>query len=371
MAITISITDEPTGIYPAYNDSYIKWTSSLAGDYKTEISIAGLTQTFTVYPNLSGEYLFNLKYAVQRLINNGTFKDLDTTYPIGYFEAYLYGTLELTATLVDYGTAGAGDASVNVYSFIRGVKQIGEVVHTNQYQLMHPSTNGIDYALTYFEGYPFSFEIARVDVGDFTIIRNLNTGDAVTPFVALSTASQRVYIDKSEGLDWTSASYLPLTDTKNRLEIEVNSIVRTNLVVKKRPTDCGGVYIKWFNADGGYSYWLFDEFWKENIGGSDEGFINSNSFENVGSQVSKNQSIGRSASKSLQVKSKQLDNNETKHLESLMLSPAVQMWSFTEPYQDGKFIDVTISGSLNFSTKKQLNEVSLTIVLPELQTPML
>lgn len=368
--MAITLTKEPTGLYPAYNDSYLEFTSNLAGDYKAEITVAGVTGTFTIYP-VDGVYLFNLKNIVASIINGGTFRDQDTTYPLTWMEVYNYGNAALAVTIKDFNTSTNGSVVKN-YTFIRGVKQVGEQIHTNPYQLMHPSDNGVDYQLTYFEGYPFSFEIAQVTTADSFVIRNLNSTQEITPVVLGSTDTWRVYIDK-EATNWTSTSYLPLTDTKNRLELEFNSVVETNLTIKKVFAPCG-VYVKWLNADGGYSYWLFDEFFRESFKGKDISFVNVPSFNNVDTAVNTTQSTGKIGTKQLRVKSKAVEEYEMRHLESLMTSPSVQLWSSNIPASgvaDGYWVDVTISGDISRSTKKALNEVALTINLPELKTAQL
>ncbi len=62
--MAISILKEPSGIYPAYNDSFIEFQSSLIGDKRAEVTVfptSVFTRTFVLYPDSQGRYLFNLK----------------------------------------------------------------------------------------------------------------------------------------------------------------------------------------------------------------------------------------------------------------------------------------------------------------------
>jgi hypothetical protein len=47
------------------------------------------------------------------------------------------------------------------------------------------------------------------------------------------------------------------------------------------------------------------------------------------------------------------------------------MFTATEAYVEGRFIDVFVDGVISFSNKKSKNEIALTIDLPEVQTAKL
>jgi len=366
MAITIN--KAPTGLYPAYNDSYLVFESNLVDNFKAEIEIAALSnEIFTVYPEVGGEYVFNLKDVVKSLINTAGFRNPDDTYPVNWTEAFPYGYLSLPVIIRTYNTT-TNDSTSPTYTFIRGVKQIDDPIHANSFQLMHRNANGVDYWLTYFEGYPFSFEFQRMTAADSLIFRNLNTSDVTAAVVIASTASQRVWIDKGTE-NWTSESYLPLTDTLNRLELDVNAVAEVNLNIKKVPSKCG-VYLRWFNHAGGYSYFLFDEFYKDNIKAKELGNISANVFNNVPDQVAPSLSTGYKGVRTLDLRAV-VDANEANHLRDLFSSPAVEMYNAFEAFQDANFIDVKVTSGFSYANKKRLNEIRLTIELPELITPVL
>jgi hypothetical protein len=41
-----------------------------------------------------------------------------------------------------------------------------------------------------------------------------------------------------------------------------NGAFKANINIKEWNQLC--IYLKWFNANGGYSYWLFDKFYSDN-----------------------------------------------------------------------------------------------------------
>jgi len=76
--MAITFTKEPEGIYPAYNDSFIEFSSDLADDNKAEITLYPVdifTRVFVIYPDTDGKYLFNLKEAVKVIFNANGFSD--------------------------------------------------------------------------------------------------------------------------------------------------------------------------------------------------------------------------------------------------------------------------------------------------------
>lgn len=376
MAITIS--KQPSGIYPAYNDSYIQFSSDLAGNNRAEITLtpSGLfPHSFLVYPDLDGVYTFNLREAVQIILNENGFNDPAPSAPSGWAESFPYGyvniatgqTNDITIEVFNNSTSESVTPS---YEFIRGIKQLGEEVFVNEAQLLNYSTNGVDYNLTYWEGYPFTFELQRLTTADSVVFNNLNSGDSSTAVLAASTGSFRAWVDKGSS-NWTTGGFLPLSDTINRIEVEVNSTFKTNVRIKK-VSERGGVYLKWFNNDGGYSYWLFDEYRREEIRSSDVGLAATNKFLNVGdaNRVARSRTLGRSAVKQIRVKTV-VDENEAKLLESLFYSPSVQMYSSNTPYVAGEWVDVSISSNFVFANKRRLNEVSVTIVTDDTITARL
>ena len=369
--MAITITKQPTGRYPAFNDSYVQFTSTLPANVRAEIQIFGgvFPEPFVIYPNPSGVYTFNFKEAVKALMEEYDFADVNgaTIGASDWGQSLLGITRDVNADITVYGITEASETTSISLEFFRGVKQIGESIFTNNAQILNYSTNGIDFKLTYFEGYPFSFELLDLThsgTKDITV-KNLNSGETSAQIFTQFSGAFKIIIDKGSS-NWTTTSFLPLTDTINRLEVYEDDVFKSNLQLKKVPSRCG-VYLKWLNSDGGYSYWLFDEFYRDNINSRITGEYATNRFANLGDVVSPTGMLGKSASRTLRLKT-EVDKNEEKILESLFTSPYVEMYSAREPFQDGEWISVQLNDNYSISSKKSRNDVVVNVELPELNT---
>ena len=370
--MAITIIKEPSGIYPAYNDSFIEFESDLFDNNRAEITIfpnSLFPNTFSIFPNLQGRYLFNLKEFVKFVFNQDGFEDKN------FFDNAFYKSISgtyLTQSLsIEVFNNEDSETISKTYEFFKSVKQAGEYVFENKFQLLNNSKNGVDYYLTYFEGFPFHFDIQRVvfSVGKKIKIINKNDDFEAIEMTPNFTGSFRFNIDRSENLNWTSGGLMTLSDGVNNLEIYEDGEFRTNVFLKKKKP-CSGVYLKWWNSNGGFSHWLFDEFHSEKIKGKDIDLINSNNFENVGSFGSEFKSIGKTASRSLKIRTV-CDQKEAKELRSLFYSPLIQYYTSKNANKKGVFIDVQVEETYQFNNKKGNQEFVIEIELPQLITARL
>lgn len=368
--MAITITKNISGVYPAYNDSYIQFTSSLANNERAEIEITGgiFTERFIVYPNKSGVYTFNFKEPAKALMSEYPLEDVNgATISSGTWGQSLNGvSLTLDATIYVYNSTTNESTTINL-DFYRAVKQYGQSIYDNNGQILNYSTNGVDFNLTYFEGYPFSFELQNmVHTGTKDItVKNLNTGNVSEEISTQFTGAFKIIVDKGS-FNWTTTDFLPLPSTINRLEIYEDEVFKSNLNLKKVSSKCG-VYLKWLNNDGGYSYWLFDEFYRDTLTSNIVGVYATNAFGNIGDSLSPSGMLGKEAARSMRLKTK-VNKTEVKIIESLFTSPYVELYSATEPFQDGTWLSVQLNDNFTISNKKEINDVTVNIVLPEQNT---
>lgn len=368
--MSISIIKEPSGIYPCYNDSFVEFTSSLSGNERAEISILPSSlfpKPFRLFPDLEGKYLFNLIEVAKSILNVNGFKD-SNFFTDGYYKN-IQGLYLLQSVTIEVFSPSDSETIAKNYEFFKSVKQVGESIFSNPFQLLSVSKNGIDYSMTYFEGFPFHFDIQKVTDAKAIKVKNLNTSAETTEMTPTETGAYRINIDRSNGENWTQANFLPLITGLNKLEIFEDGIFKTNLNLTKRKA-CDGIYLKWFNADGGFSHWLFSEFVNEKIKSKDASYIGRNEFLNVGNLNSGFLSTGKIAAKGLNVKTT-YKQTEADVLKSLFLSPLVQMYTSKEANVEGVFVDVVVEETYSNISKKGINEMSLTIDLPELITARL
>jgi hypothetical protein len=367
--MAIIIEQEPKGIYPAFNDSWIKFTSDLVGHVRAEIKAFPLSKFpkgFKVFPDVEGNYLFNVTEIARAALDGGNFED-GNFFADGYYKSFT-GLYLLQSITIEVFNASTSETLNKNYEFFRDVKQIGEDVFSNDFQVLNKSKNGIDYNLTYFEGFPFHFDIKRIihSVGKEITVKHLGTLGTSPPMPTTETGSFRINIDRGNGDNWTFDNFLPLIEGLNRLEVYEDYNFRLNLNLKKKKI-CRGVYLKWANSQGGYSHYLFDKYFSEEIDAKEIGFVGANTFKNVGEANSRVKSLGRSGSPELNIKTR-VDENEREYLKDLYSSPSIQMYSSMVGNIEGRFIDISINSNFRARNKRLKNEVALTLILPELIT---
>jgi len=378
--MAISFTKQPTGVYPVFNESYIEFTSTLANNNRATITLNEnllvIGDYFEIYPNKDGVYQFNLKEIISEKLTQNGFVDQWSETPsnqnINTFGETIDGSyLSQELTIRVYSNI-TNESVIKTYNFFKYVVQVGEGYNFNTSRICNPSKNKFDYNITYFEGYPFAMDMMRVSNNIDISIKNNNTGFISDTISTSELNTFRLYVDTGTS-NWTTQGFLPLNDILNRLEIRAKSglgtFVTSNVNLKKISSKCG-VYLKWFNNQGGYSYFLFDEFYKNNIKSNQLKLISNNQFNNANELKNLTSPIGKEGYESLVINAN-VDENESYFLKNLFTSPSVQMWSQNEPFIEGEWIDVELSGSYETNNKSSKNKITVTLDLPKLLTPTL
>lgn len=370
--MAITITKQPEGIYPAYNDSFIQFSSDLADNNKAEITvdpIAIFPNVFVLYPDIDGNYLFNLKEAVKVILNENGFED--SNYFTDAYWKSISGLYLLQDITIKVLSDIASEQVNKSYEFFKAVKQVGQNIHANPFQLLTYSPDGVDHSMTYYEGFPFNFDIQRVIYAADKVltVKNLNTGIVSDDMPVTSTGAFRMNVDRGGGNNWTSGNILPLIVGVNRLEIHENGAFRSNLLLTKRK-ECSGIYLKWFNSEGGYSHFLFNRYFIEAVRGQDMGTVLNSDFNNIEDVTGSLLSTGKEASRSFVVKAK-YNSSEYENLKDIFTSPLIQIYTSFQAYIEGRYIDVSVNGTFNNSNKRGNNEIVLNIDLPEMITAKL
>jgi hypothetical protein len=364
----ITIQKEPSGIYPAYNDSYLHFDTSYTSDDRALINIDN-KYNFTIYPDPQGDYLFNMREVVKAIINGNKFED-NIDYSLsgwGFSDESLYKAIDVEITA--YGD-GSTSTSNTTYTFNKAVKQYGDIELNNPYQLMLPSKDGINYYLTYFEGYPMEIPFKYLDSTDSITIKNERTEQITNAFSPSNDNPYRLFIDKGAS-NWNSSGILELPDMMSRLFIRESGVNKAVIELTKKANKCGK-YLKWFNSDGSYSYWLFNQWYKKDYSGTEIDRTNTNNFNNVyGNQEGITRITGKTGERGLKLRTA-VTEYEKDHLVSLVTSPVVWMWSEESPYQNGEWIKVKLtSKGFTYANKKAINQLQVDIQLPEINTQTL
>lgn len=368
--MAIVFTKEPEGIYPAYNDSFIEFSSDLADNNKAEITIFPVeifTRIFLIFPDADGKYLFNLKEAVKVVFNQNGFSD--ENFDTSIYWKSIIGLYLLQQIQINVFSDIDNEIVIKNYEFYKAVKQIGEAINSNPFQLLSFSQNGIDHEMTYFEGFPFHFDIQKVVSGSDITVKNLNTDNETAIMNPTTSEAFRIIIDRGGAHNWTSDNVLPLIEGLNRLEINEGGSFKSNLWITKKKK-CSGVYLKWFNRSGGFSHYLFDRYFVEETKGSNLGNVLNNDFSNIPNAIGTHKSLGKKGEGTLIIKAK-YDSSDYENIKDIVLSPLVQIYTSYEAYIEGRFIDVIVNTVLPHSNKREKNEIILNVELPGLITAKL
>lgn len=365
--MAITITQSIPNMYPAYNDSWIHFTSQGLGSLRAEITAFPtdlFPRKFTIYPQGS-IFRFNLKEIVSSIFSKIGFEDIGN-FTDAYSKSIPYHYLSQPIKIEVFGT-GTHEILDISFTFFRSVLQAGEKIHSNDYQLLMNSDNGKDHYMTYNKGFPAHFDIKRVlaGVNKKIEVKNLNNGQIGQFKPPTLDGIFRINIDKGEGKNWITENVLPLNLGLNRLEIYEDNIFQSNLILNLIEK-CSGVYLKWLNPQGGYSYFLFDKYHIENLDSGYEGQVYKDDFKLISEAQGFFNPIAKAADRTQSVRAR-YNQDQYRELRGLLTSPYVQMYSSEQANILGEWIDVRIEGSLSHSNKRMNNTLEVQIVKPAFQ----
>jgi hypothetical protein len=355
---------------PAYNNSIVDFESTISGITNGQILIDN--STFTIYP-FAGKFKFNFKPVVTTMINQNGFNDSIIPDLSGGIYNYNDDSLQLTINPeFSVYNSTTGETITKEYKFLKSVEQLPfynqNVNAGNNIKLLSPSKNSVDYSLTYFEGYPVDFAIQGLRRTDSYYFKNSNTGINSQTYSVTTDDVKRVYL--SDGAyNVTIDNVLLMSSNVNLIELWVNDIFKCNLRVNRVESKCG-VYLKWFNSNGGYSYWLFDKFFKETTTTKDLDDLNGK-WDNLQNVTSTSESMGKTALQKLELSTK-FREEEKEYLLDLLRSPKVEMYIENVPFiqqNEYNFIGVKVGdGGNTYSNKDKNNKLRVIVELPNINT---
>lgn len=366
--MALTFTKTITGVYPAFNNSYLVFTTDDA-PVKAEITVNSpsdlFSSPFVIYPNSDGYFLFNLKEIAKIAFDSDRFEFSEIPSD-GWVSCLpsVFASLELDFLV--YTDAGS-EESTQTFDFYRGAHQVTDDYFDLIY-LKRTETNST-LSLDYWEGFPFDVQFNDMAAGDSIQVKNLITGATSTalsvPDTVDSSSAFSLCLDDASR-NWTSSNFLNLADTDNRLEIWKNGSFLSNLNITKK-TDCKGVYLRWVNSKGGTSYQLFDEYYKETISGSSYGLVSRNDFANADDLTSNYVDLGKAGSKTRTLKTI-VKKNKLINIEDLKLSPNIEVYKAEEAFTPAGWYGVTVEGSHSVETKRGYLELSVSLDMPDLIT---
>lgn len=359
----------------AYNNNVVRFASDNPEDALTcDITIGA--QTVTIYPTPDGDFYFNFKDYVIPIVNQTNFVDtvspnLNPVTPTTY--TYIgSGYNLLTVTYTIHLADDSDDVDGFDYTFLAGVEQI-ETYKKNVTQTgdnivllpLFPNTNN-KYYCKYWEGYPFDISFLQWGelIDNLEITNNTNLLDF--EFIQKGNITRLFFCDGST--DETINDLLPIA-------LGLNELAWSDKFVYVDKQDvCSGVYVKWFNQYGGYSYWLFPNIYQRSQNQKNIGELNTD-FEDLSDTFSQTTQIGMTAGEKLIVNSDKLTSEEFNLLKGILTSPKVYLFT-GEPFSqadsnDWMEVKVTTTEQRTRNYKGQALDITLALELPDLYTQTL
>ena len=362
MAIIFNKTIPSDKLCLAYNNNILDFTTDSTKDIlNCQVTINGTS--IVLYPHPNKRFYLNLKQYITTFLNVDNFADdldvdifVETKYD-WTDKIYLDTDIDIQINFTDL----SNETDTLTSKWLSGYLQLSnrQLIPNDELLVLAPQINN-EALLKIWNGYPIDFAIYNPDFNlpitfcyeeSFEIIGYLETF-LVTRFVV------------SDGFN--SSGLAPI-------EYNFNMIVKSGEIkkftfhyVQTTPKCNNGFYIKWINSLGGYSYWLFEN-WDKNQLIKDLGEIN-NDYNNLEDTLSKSIQIGKTSQNRVNVKTDTINEQEQLLLSDLFDSPKIY-WFIGTPnavnnYNDWTEISlITTSISLE-KTKRNLNNITLTFELP-------
>tara|TARA_R110002012_G_scaffold190633_1_gene358208 strand:- start:17780 stop:18907 length:1128 start_codon:yes stop_codon:yes gene_type:complete len=262
MAIVFTTSLPEDRVLNAYNNNVIEFYSdSELTTIKAVITVDDIP--FEGTPSPSGSFYFNFQSIVKTLMNTNNFADTiepENENTMVYPDDTLYREFAINIS-VQFEDGTTDQDAINL-KFIKAADQ----EETYKRNLLNSQNSTIalllpfipestqDYHATYFEGYPFDVSLYSNENRNVTIT-NVATG--VSSDFELTQGVNRIFFSDGDN-NFSVDEIIPLQIGKNLLSIASDDkIIYLNLI--KVDSKCG-TYFKFFNDQGGWSYFLFTKF---------------------------------------------------------------------------------------------------------------
>lgn len=377
MAINYLKDVSETNFLFSHNNNVIEFSSDITDPIRDCIITVG-TSIVTLYPRPDGTFYYNFKEVVSSLINTNNYTDdLNTDISVSYvytWDSRVY--LDLDVTISINFTNDTSDQDTKDLKFILSAVNLRD--YNNRFPvvqdldspfLFHPKIKGANntYYMKYFRGYPF----------DITLYKNQSQLDEIsiendtngTSFVFDTNISNKVdrLVFSDGNTSTTIEDVLPLANGLNRLTIEgLNTGIDDVFLNLDVENSCSGVYLKWLNDSGGYSYWLFNNN-ASRRGYKEKGYLN-NDFNNLEDTTSQQISLGLDSKDTLTVYDRNINENQKNLIATILDSPKVYLFTGT-PFAQNNFNDwMEIKNKTRRydlkQVKRDLFNISLSFELP-------
>ena len=323
-------------------------------------------------PDVAGQFSYDFMEVVSVLINENDFEDLIVPDIENNGYSYKDNSLfkEITISYKISFSNGSTETASRTYSFTKSVRQIKNYQDTifnmlnDKLALLLPNQENSreTYYAPYFQGYPF--DIALYSNADRTITVKSKSNNIETT-LDVKKGVNRIFISQGEK-SFTFDDEVPLRFGINELEFKIDINTYVTLFVEKMQSDCG-VYVKYFNNSGGYSYYLLPKFHEKSLKTKAINNVFSNN-KDISNTRRLFRTTGKTVKQSSKFKLDMLTRQQVQYLQDLLYSPFVEVYT-REAYRKTELFSwngITVSdGSFVLDkTKDKYQNLNLTIGSP-------
>jgi len=341
-----------------------------------DIDITGI-ETIRIFPLPDQSFWFNFKDYFSSLLSSYTddidYSGLDDTdiqtYILDHSHVVWNNDIDITVTFDDDATESVTRTPFVTLAVEQEEKfRQGETIASSDEFILSPFKLGTSnrYHLRYWNGYPFDFCYSR-GISTNTTTQNItnNTNAVSTPDFDLLNDCHRIVISDGDTTQ-TLEDFVSFTDGHNELELTTSLFID----LWKMDSDCG-VYLKWLNNYGGWSYWLFNEQHERSNRSRNKGVLNSDNY-NLGGTNSPYRSLGVDMEDKLRAVAEGLTHDDINVLKGIIRSPKIYWFlgdRFTTNDAD-KWIEVTIDNTsiVERDFRNNVPNVDIALNLPKLHT---
>lgn len=366
---------QPENLRMAYNNHVVRFNSTIGNN--PAYAVVALTEDLSarLFPSPDGMFYFNFKPYVSTLINTNNFEDtittnLLTTNP----DSFIYGggstvVLQLQVTFHVVFDTEVYENTTQEFTWLAAAQQPGYYMPYTVDDLLVLSPALPDAAntwyLKYWEGYPF--DISLFSKEDILVITNTNNLLSEEFSLSSQMASRLFFSDGRT--DETLEDLLPLSPGHNRLKLKryVDSPADAKFINLEKASACTGVYLKWFNAQGGYSYWLFENTYAIDRSAKSLGEIDRD-FENPENSFASTTQLGREVQDTIKIVAEMLTEPQRNIVQNLLESPKVYLFTGA-PYSRNDYhnwieVSVKTTGARIKNPREELTNFTFDIDLP-------
>lgn len=352
----------------AFNNDIIRFKSDnvLAVSY-AEVTASGLA--VRLYPNPANEFFINMKSYVAALINTRNFEDtLKTNLPESYIYDYSTGSvLNLNMDIKIVYSDATSEHQAFGLTWLAGVEQLdnNSSFTKSDNLILSPFkayTNNYHY-LKYWQGYPF--DVSFYSNGTLQLINQTNLLEA--EFTIPGQVSRLFFSDGR--VDETIEDIMPLAESFNEFRAVTKYMALETdrfLTIEKIPYKCG-VYMKWLNKFGGYSYWLFEDTYSIDRNSKSLGELDRDN-GNIETSLSRTLQVGQQSQDTIRVITERLNIDEKIIVEGILESPKIYLFTgqpfARNDYNDWLEVSLKTTNARVKNFKQELTNFVLDFELP-------